>query len=140
MLLLILGSAASRFEATSQPSSGPPKTEDVRLNPLTGTLANVIAAHQRSNRHVDEAKLWGYCVQLLVALHTIHRIHIVHRDVKPHNIFLGAGDVVKVGDFGVSKLLGGSRELATTVVGSPGYLAPELCSGEPYDAKAGVWS
>ena len=45
-----------------------------------------------------------------------------------------------MGDFGVSKLLGGSRELATTVVGSPGYLAPELCSGEPYDAKADIWS
>ena len=45
-----------------------------------------------------------------------------------------------MGDFGVSKLLGGSRELATTVVGSPGYLAPELCSGEPYDAKADICS
>ena len=94
-LPLILGSAASRFEATSQPSSDPPKTEDVRLNPLTGTLANVIAAHQKSNRHVDEAKLWGYCVQLLVALHAIHKIGIIHRDVKPHNIFLGEGDVIK---------------------------------------------
>ena len=61
-----------------------------------GTLANVIAAHQKSNRHVDEAKLWGYCVQLLVALHAIHKIGIIHRDVKPHNIFLGEGDVIKV--------------------------------------------
>ena len=95
VLLLVLGSAASRFEATSQPSSGPPKTEDVRVNPLAGTLANVIAAHQKSNRHVDEAKLWGYCVQLLVALHAIHKIGIIHRDVKPHNIFLGEGDVIK---------------------------------------------
>ena len=94
-LPLVLGSAASRFEATSQPSSGPPKTEDARLNPLAGTLANVIAAHQKSNRHVDEAKLWGYCVQLLVALHAIHKIGIIHRDVKPHNIFLGEGDVIK---------------------------------------------
>ena len=61
-----------------------------------GTLATVIASHQKSNRHVDEAKLWGYCVQLLVALHTIHKIGIIHRDVKPHNIFLGEGDVIKV--------------------------------------------
>ena len=67
----------------------------MRLNPLAGTLANVIAAHQKSNRHVDEAKLWGYCVQLLVALHAIHKIGIIHRDVKPHNIFLGEGDVIK---------------------------------------------
>ena len=61
-----------------------------------GTLATVLSAHQKSNRHVDEAVLWGYCVQLLVALHTIHRIGIIHRDVKPQNIFLGEGDVVKV--------------------------------------------
>ena len=79
-------------------------------------------------------------MQLLIALHAIHLLRIVHRDIKPHNVFLGAGDVVKVGDFGVSKLLGGSRELATTMIGSPGYLAPELCSGEPYDAKADIWS
>ena len=60
-----------------------------------GTLATVLGAHQKTNKHVEEAVLWGYCVQLLVALHTIHRIHIVHRDVKPHNIFLGEGDVIK---------------------------------------------
>jgi NIMA (never in mitosis gene a)-related kinase len=64
---------------------------------------------------------------------------VVHRDLKPHNIFLGENDVVKIGDFGVSRQLNSSRDMAQTVVGSPGYLSPELCNGEPYNEKADVW-
>jgi len=65
---------------------------------------------------------------------------VVHRDLKPHNIFLGVGDEVKIGDFGVSRQLSSSREMAMTIVGSPGYLSPELCNGEPYNEKADIWS
>lgn len=65
---------------------------------------------------------------------------MVHRDLKPHNIFLGEGDVVKIGDFGVSRQLNSSRDMAQTVVGSPGYLSPELCNGDPYNEKTDVWA
>ena len=81
-----------------------------------------------------------HMLQLLLGLHAIHTRRVVHRDIKPHNIFLGADDSVKIGDFGVSRMLSGSADMAMTLVGSPGYLAPELCSGEPYNEKADMWS
>lgn len=64
----------------------------------------------------------------------------MHRDLKPHNVFLGDGDTIKIGDFGVSRQLSSSRDMAQTVVGSPGYLSPELCNGEPYNEKTDVWA
>ena len=94
-----------------------------------GSLATVLAQHQRTHRPIAEDTIWRYALQLLLGLHTIHQRRVVHRDIKPHNIFLGADDTVKIGDFGVSRVLSETANLATTLVGSPGYLAPELCSG-----------
>jgi serine/threonine protein kinase len=106
-----------------------------------GSLHTVLQQHQRTQRPLAEDTVWRYTLQLLLGLHTIHTVHrVVHRDIKPHNIFLGADDTVKIGDFGVSRMLSGSADMATTLVGSPGYLAPELCSGEPYDEKADIWA
>ena len=105
-----------------------------------GSLATVLAQHQRTHRPIAEDTIWRYALQLLLGLHTIHQRRVVHRDIKPHNIFLGADDTVKIGDFGVSRVLSETANLATTLVGSPGYLAPELCSGDPYNEKADIWA
>jgi hypothetical protein len=105
-----------------------------------GSLHSALTNHQKTQRPLAEDTVWRYMLQLLLGLHAIHTNHIVHRDIKPHNIFLSADDSVKIGDFGVSRMLSGSADLATTLVGSPGYLAPELCSGEPYNEKADIWA
>ncbi len=56
------------------------------------------------------------------------------------NIFLtGSLDHVKIGDFGISKILS-SKSKAYTVVGTPSYISPELCEGKPYNYKSDVWS
>lgn len=51
---------------------------------------------------------------------------VIHRDLKPQNIFLTADGMVKVGDFGVSKMMENTVARARTVVGSPYYLSPEI--------------
>ena len=64
---------------------------------------------------------------------------MLHRDLKSSNLFLKDG-VLKIGDLGVSKLLDSSTQLATTMVGTPYYLSPELCENARYDAKSDIWA
>ena len=55
-------------------------------------------------------------------------------------MFLTSGNTVKVGDFGISKVLESSTQVAMTVVGTPYYMAPEACLSEPYSSKSDIWA
>ncbi len=84
------------------------------------------------------------------ALAEAHRLGIVHRDIKPDNIFINLtpeGEVVKVVDFGIAKLLGEATDnemdkltVTGAVVGTPMYIAPERIRGLEYDGKSDVYS
>ena len=69
---------------------------------------------------------------------------MLHRDLKPQNVFLTARgteiDIVKLGDFGIAKVLDSTNAKAFTVAGTPYYMPPEVCSEKPYGAAADVWS
>jgi serine/threonine protein kinase len=88
--------------------------------------------------------------EVCAALAEAHRMGVIHRDIKPGNVFLHrtvASEVVKVVDFGVAKLFGENpREeqphLTRTgyLVGTPMYTAPERLNGGPYDGRADVFS
>jgi NIMA (never in mitosis gene a)-related kinase len=79
-------------------------------------------------------------VQICLALEYVHDQGVIHRDIKTQNIFLTGNNTVKLGDFGVSKLLGTAISNAMTVVGTPYYMSPEVCKSEPYSAKSDVWA
>ena len=57
------------------------------------------------------------------------------RDIKTQNVFMSAGGLLKLGDFGVSKVLSSTMQLAKTGVGTPYYLSPEICQNRGYNAK-----
>ena len=64
----------------------------------------------------------NWFLQILLALEFIHRKKILHRDIKTSNIFLRSNGTVKLGDFGISKILDSTFEAAATVVGTPYYM------------------
>merc|ERR1719502_2021533 len=74
----------------------------------------------------------------------MHQRHILHRDLKSSNIFLTAnasnGYDVRIGDFGISRVLEGTVDVAATVVGTPYYMSPEVCKAEPYGYKSDIWA
>src|SRR5262249_53175876 len=80
------------------------------------------------------------------ALAEAHRVGIVHRDVKPENIFLhhsGEEEIVKVVDFGAAKLQvgdDGQTATATGIIGTPIYMAPERLDNRACDGRSDVYS
>jgi hypothetical protein len=66
---------------------------------------------------------------------------VLHRDLKCANIFLaGDGSTLKVGDFGISRVFEFTKDYAETIVGTPYYMSPEVCSQQPYSWKSDVWA
>eukprot|EP01135_Chromosphaera_perkinsii_P006128 Nk52_evm1s412 gene=Nk52_evmTU1s412 len=117
-----------------------------------GTLADLIAKAselQNSNSNnilFEENIILMILHQLCSALSHCHENAIVHRDLKPQNIFLTKNLVVKLGDFGISKLLqtnlGKDEESGgcSTCIGTPYYISPEALHGKSYNEKADIWS
>lgn len=80
--------------------------------------------------------------QMLSAVAYLHDNNVLHRDLKTANIFLTREQHVKIGDFGISKIMGTETRLAgaQTVVGTPYYISPEMCEGKSYNAKSDIWA
>ena len=81
--------------------------------------------------------------QLLDAVGYAHAHGVVHRDIKPDNIFVTKTGVVKLADFGIAHRDNGSATHATvvgTVLGTPGYMSPEQATGRPVDARSDLFS
>ena len=69
----------------------------------------------------------------------MHKIKIMHRDLKSANIFLYTDMTAKLGDMNVSKVTN-SKGLNYTQTGTPYYASPEVWKDQPYDLKSDIWS
>lgn len=106
-----------------------------------GNLAESIQRRQKKEeRRFSQQEALSIFSQSCLALQHIHAKHVLHRDLKSANIFLTMDGNVKLGDFGIAKVLEHTTAKAMTVIGSPSYWAPELCDSLPYGTKADIWS
>jgi serine/threonine protein kinase len=104
-----------------------------------GTLFEFI--QDRNGVLMEEEHILQFFAQLLVAIEHIHSLNILHRDLKTQNIMLNKKrTVLKIGDFGISKVLSSKITSAQTVVGTPCYISPEICEGKPYAKKSDIWA
>lgn len=130
-----------------------------------GDLAKVISTFKKNKQSVPEEFVWEVLVQMLLALHRCHyginakkvdlfagsgssvepqvnsETVIIHRDIKPDNIFmLDSGKSIKLGDFGLAKMLTSQNDFAKTYVGTPYYMSPEVLMDNPYSPVCDIWS
>lgn len=92
--------------------------------------------------YYNEKEARDTCKIILDAVGHMHRNHVAHRDLKPENLLLLSKDddsAVKIADFGFAKKVYEESSL-TTQCGTPGYVAPEILEGTPYDQRVDMWS
>lgn len=131
-----------------------------------GDLSMYIKNLKKTNKFAEEEFVWRILSQLTTALYRCHygsdpaevgsnilgpppkpsglkgkqgQMTILHRDLKPENIFLGSDNTVKLGDFGLSKQMG-AQDFASTYVGTPFYMSPEICAAEKYTLRSDIWA
>lgn len=103
-----------------------------------GDLSNKIK--EAKGKYFNESTILDWFTQICLAIKHIHDRKVIHRDIKGQNVFLTKTNVVKLGDFGIAKVLSNTVERAKTVVGTPYYMSPEIIEGKPYSFQSDVWS
>ncbi|ESO88881.1 hypothetical protein LOTGIDRAFT_219034 [Lottia gigantea] len=89
---------------------------------------------------LEERQVVEWFIQIAMALQYLHERNILHRDLKTQNIFLTKSKIIKVGDLGIARVLDSSNDMATTLIGTPYYMSPELFSNKAYNHKSDVWA
>lgn len=102
-----------------------------------GTLAQFLS---RQKQPLLETDILSIFRQIASALEYLDDKNILHRDLKAGNIFITKQNVIKIGDFGIAKILSTQSPAASTVIGTPLCFSPEVCQGRRYTKKSDIWA
>ena len=113
-----------------------------------GDLSKLIKEKKKKNEYFKEELLLNWLIQLCLAIQTLHEEEIIHRNIKPSNIYLMKDNSIKLGDFGIAKDIS-SFHHTKSIKGTPHYMAPEIIEkiknenknkNKKYDYKVDIWS
>ncbi|CAF0986889.1 unnamed protein product [Rotaria sp. Silwood1] len=104
-----------------------------------GDLDHRLKELKKQNRKLEEDQVVEWLIQILIAVQYMHKSRVLHRDLKARNIFLKSNNI-KIGDFGISRILVGTMDVATTFTGTPYYMSPEVLKHDGYESKSDIWS
>lgn len=105
-----------------------------------GSLTDVLYFLNDRKIHLNEPEIAFVCREVLQGLASLHGIKRIHRDIKSDNTLVTRDGQVKIADFGFAAQLTSKENKRNTVIGTPFWMAPEVCRGMDYDAKVDVWS
>ncbi|GJP76459.1 hypothetical protein CLOP_g6902 [Closterium sp. NIES-67] len=94
----------------------------------------------QNDQALPESQVQVIAKQLVRALYYLHSNRIIHRDMKPQNILVGAGGIIKLCDFGFARAMSCNTMVLTSIKGTPLYMAPELVQEQPYNHTVDLWS
>eukprot|EP00755_Sulcionema_specki_P022279 Sspe_Gene.76120::Locus_47567_Transcript_2_2_Confidence_0.667_Length_4109::g.76120::m.76120/K07359/CAMKK2; calcium/calmodulin-dependent protein kinase kinase 2 len=107
-----------------------------------GPIMNLLDNGSTKEPPFDEEECRGYMQQIVEGLQYLHDCNIIHRDIKPENILITKDrTMVKLGDFGVSRLLASEDDGSRETGGTPLFVSPEACRGEFASGKSNdIWA
>ena len=103
-----------------------------------GDLSRALRKRQAQRKLLPEDLIWSYFIQIARGLQALHSQKILHRDVKTANVLRMSGEIVKLGDLGVAKLM--KNNMTNTQIGTPHYMPPEVWRNRPYTFNSDVWA
>ena len=103
-------------------------------------LKQFIQNYKKKGDFIEEDIIKDIIIQICEALKIIHENEIIHRDLTPDNIFIDKNNKIKIGDFGIAKILTTSNNYTISRIGKEHYFAPEIIKGEKYNNKIDIYS
>ena len=102
-------------------------------------LKQFIKSYKDKGELIEENIISDIILQLCLGLKEIHKNHLIHRDFTPDNIFINEDNKVKIGDFGISKIIAANKYTQSRI-GKQNYFAPEIDMGKKYNNKIDIYS